>query len=211
MKNFKKILQWIIAVELLVAGFLVMSLFVPLPGDVEVKIVQSGSMEPSVPVGSIVTVVPKGSYSVGDIITFGKDNKKTIPTTHRIIGIEREEGSIRYVTKGDANEEKDNALVRHSEIIGSVAFTVPRVGYVIDFARTKNGFMFMVVIPALLIMLDEIINIFSVVKSTNSRQTTPAQERRKAIEKVAIGLPPQYSFKSPHTDGYSVVLRSMHT
>ena len=216
MKSAKKILQWIILAELVFAGVVAYSFFAPLPGKAEIKIVQSGSMEPSLPVGSVVAIVPRASYAVGDIITFGSDTKSKIPTTHRILSIEREDGSVRYVTKGDANEERDNNLVSHSEVIGGVVATVPRLGYMIDFARSKNGFTFMVVIPALLIMLDEIINIVMIMKGTQRRKdpviSKNAEHRKEAIARVSQGLPrEEQGTRSASLEGYSVILRKLQT
>ena len=181
--------------EIVVSAVLLIGLLVPLPGKVELKIVQSGSMEPRLPVGSVVVVVPSESYNVGDIITFGKDTRKKIPTTHRIVKIERENGSIRYVTKGDANEEADTGKTSYSAVIGRVVGTIPRLGYVLDFARSRRGFTFMVVIPALFVMLDEMITIFNTardLKGKNDKVATVKQspfitnEHKKTVRKQNI-------------------------
>lgn len=170
MKYLRPYAKYLLFIELALAAVLVVGLLVPLPGRVEVKIVQSGSMEPEIPVGAIVAIVPAAKYAVGDVITFGDDTVKRIPTTHRIVSIEREGGSTRYVTKGDANEEADNGRTSYSEVIGKVVLTVPRLGYVLDFARSKNGFMFMVVIPAALIVLDELITIAGALRGMRRRK-----------------------------------------
>lgn len=125
----------------------------------EVKVVQSGSMEPAIMTGGIVVVAPTNAYNVGDVITFGSDTRSSVPITHRVIEKTYEGRSATYLTKGDANEEADSAAVAHSAVIGEVVFTVPYVGYVIDFARTPLGFALLVGIPALLIILDEFANI----------------------------------------------------
>lgn len=120
------------------------------------KIVKSGSMEPEIPTGSLVVVKPAASYGKGDIITFGKDTKTDIPTTHRIIGINAD-GS--FVTKGDANEEQDANPAVRNEVIGKVIFSIPGAGYVLDFARTKLGFTLLIGIPAGLVILEELLTI----------------------------------------------------
>ncbi len=122
--------KWILAVEVVVAVVLLVGLLVPLPGKVELKIVQSGSMVPALPVGSVVAIVPSASYAVGDMITFGNDTRKRAPTTHRIVDIKRENGSVRYITKGDANEIPDIRPITENRIIGKSIFTVPKIGWV---------------------------------------------------------------------------------
>jgi signal peptidase len=164
---------WILAIEVVVVGLLVASFFVPFPGMGTLKVVLSGSMEPSVPVGSAVFILPADTYKVGDVITFHRTGSSMeLPVTHRIIGVERERGSVRYVTKGDANENTDQALVAYHEIIGRVVATVPRAGYVIEFARSREGFVAMVAIPATLVILSEVLTLISAV--TGKGGTTSA-------------------------------------
>lgn len=144
-----------IALVIGIAGLL-LGTMLPIPGSLEMKIVKSGSMEPEIPTGSLVVVKPAEAYIKGDIITFGKDTKTDIPTTHRIIAI-NPDGS--FVSKGDANEEADVNPVQRGEVIGKVIFSVPGAGYVLDFARTKLGFTLLIGIPAGLVILEELFTI----------------------------------------------------
>lgn len=144
-----------VALVIGIAGLL-LGTMLPIPGSLEIKIVKSGSMEPEIPTGSLVVVKPAASYGKGDIITFGKDTKTDIPTTHRIIAI-NPDGS--FVTKGDANEEQDQNPAARAEVIGKVIFSIPGAGYVLDFARTKLGFALLIGIPAGLVILEELLTI----------------------------------------------------
>ncbi len=156
MKIISTILYTIfIALIVGIAGLLLGSML-KVPGNIEVKIVKSGSMEPAIPTGSIVVVKPKGSYAIGDVITFGKDTKTDVPTTHRIIA-HNNDGT--YTVKGDANEEADPNPVERTTIIGKVVFHVPYVGYLLNFARQPIGFTLLIAIPAGLVILEEILAI----------------------------------------------------
>src|SRR3989344_2965513 len=94
---------YILFVTVVVAVALVIfASVIPIPGKLEIKIVQSGSMEPTIKTGSIVIIKPESLYKIGDIITFGKDSKTEVPTTHRIVADKAEDGVIFYQTKGDA-------------------------------------------------------------------------------------------------------------
>lgn len=127
---------------------------VPLFG-VEVKVVKSGSMEPKIPVGSLVMIHPAAEYHVGDVITFGADTKTQIPTTHRIVATEGEGSSQTFQTKGDANNAPDPKAVYLSGVHGKVFASVPYIGYVLAYARTPWGFGFLVGVPALMIVFEE--------------------------------------------------------
>lgn len=152
-----KTFYWVLILALVSIGALLMATMVPIPGNIEVKIVKSGSMEPTIPTGSVVLIRPEAAYAVGDIITFGEDNKRQIPTTHRIISVSNENGKEVFQTKGDANEVADPKPTQSNSVIGKVVFDVPRAGFILDFARTTLGFALLVGIPAGLIILDELL------------------------------------------------------
>ncbi len=138
---------------------LVVALF-PIQGNIQIKIVKSGSMEPTIHTGSIVVVKPSPVYQKGDIITFGPDTKKEIPITHRIIEVRGTDAQTRFFTKGDANEDKDMKEIASREVIGKVLFSVPYLGYVIDFARKPLGFFLLIIIPACIVIAEELITIW---------------------------------------------------
>lgn len=98
-------------------------------------IVLSGSMEPEIHTGAMVYVkeTDPAALAEGDIITFRIAGD--IPATHRIVEV-TEEG---FVTKGDANEHKDNGVVPHSSVIGKYLFSIPGMGYVVSFVQQPPG------------------------------------------------------------------------
>lgn len=159
-----------IAVMLGIAGLLLGSML-PIPGNIEIKIVKSGSMEPNIPTGSVVIVKPSYAYHTGDIITFGKDTQRDIPTTHRVIAVAGEGAGTTYTTKGDANEEQDGTQTPARDIIGKVVFALPYMGFVLDFARQPLGFALLIGVPAGLVILEELMTIFKEVgKSIQKRR-----------------------------------------
>lgn len=126
-------------------------------------IVQSGSMEPAIKTGSIIAVKPVENYKIGDIITFKRRGEKDL-TTHRIVEMRVEQGSPIYTTQGDANNAPDMREVKESEVTGKALFAVPYLGYAVDFAKKPVGFALLIIIPALLIIGDEIKKIIKEVK-----------------------------------------------
>jgi signal peptidase I len=138
-------------------------------------IVQSGSMAPALPAGAIVFTRADGYYGKGDIITF-PTSADTL-TTHRIHSVEfGSAGEPVFVTKGDANEEPDNFRVTSDKIVGQAFLHIPYLGYFADFVRTPKGFVILVVIPASIIVYEELKTIMRVI-----RQSFP--RRRESIQK----------------------------
>jgi signal peptidase len=94
--------------------------------------VQSPSMEPALPVGSLVVAVPVAAdlLRVGDIITFRRPDHPEQLVTHRIARVERHGGRTFFVTRGDANSAVDGWLVPATGSGLRYAFRVPYLGYV---------------------------------------------------------------------------------
>ena len=111
--------------------------------------VQTGSMVPVIPVGSLVLVHPDTAYSVGEIITF---NRGAITVTHRIHAIK----NGKYITKGDANKVADPELVNPSDIIGKDLLVIPYIGSFVDYLKTIPGFLIFVALPILIYISLEI-------------------------------------------------------
>jgi len=167
---FGKIIYGLLIVFLLLITGLFGASLLPIPGNYEVKIVKSGSMEPAIKTGGIVIVKPSDTYVVGDVIMFGKDTAREIPTTHRIAEAREEALGRVFVTKGDANEEVDPQVVPESSVIGKVVFSAPYAGFVFDFARQPLGFVLLVGVPAAAIILDELWKIFDEVRNIRRRK-----------------------------------------
>jgi signal peptidase len=154
-----KIIYWIfLGFVGIIAAALILSIL-PIPGNIKVLTVLSGSMEPTLGTGSVVLIKPMENYKIGDIVTFGPYSKTKPPTTHRIYEVKIVEGQTFYVTKGDANNASDQREIRKSDILGKVLLSVPWAGYAIEAARKPWGFLAIVLVPAAFIAWDEAIKI----------------------------------------------------
>ena len=128
-------------------------------------IVQSQSMESSLPLGCLVIVKSQPSYFTGDIITFSlKDSPNKGSLTHRIFKIIKWQGQTMFVTKGDANTTVDNQIISQDEIIGKVFYKIPYLGMFIYVSQTKIGSFFYIIAPVLLIIFIEVKNIMKALK-----------------------------------------------
>ena len=146
--------RWFLVAIALAATIIFFVFYRPtvLGGNTRYEPVLSGSMEPTLPVGSLVIISPVNpdSLKVGDIICYRFSD--TILITHRIVYITPEG----FETRGDANEEKDSKIAEKSQIVGSVAFSVPLIGYLGILMKTTLGFLMLLLVPATLIIGYEI-------------------------------------------------------
>lgn len=173
MKKTYKILEKIIyAIILLIAILLVWSIL-PVKNGPKIFVVLSGSMEPAMHTGSVVIIKPESQYKIGDIVTFGKNAKTQVPTTHRIISSRAVEGVMLFTTKGDANNGPDITEIRQSDIHGKALLSVPYIGYLVNFIRKPIGLIVVIVIPALFVIYDEIRKI--------RKEVTLIREKKKKV------------------------------
>ncbi len=95
----------------------------------------SGSMEPQIPVGSLVYVKASdfNNLSTGDVIAF---EAGASVVTHRIVSIDA--SNLLITTKGDANNAADFMPVAYTNVLGRVVFHIPLLG-VIAAALTETA------------------------------------------------------------------------
>ncbi|WP_218012454.1 signal peptidase I [Bacillus sp. AFS041924] len=100
----------------------------------QVYYVVSGSMEPTLPTGSIIIVkniTRETKLSLGDIITFKMPYNEDILVTHRINEVINENGQLVYRTKGDANMVQDPWIIERKSIVSVYSgVKLPVVGYI---------------------------------------------------------------------------------
>lgn len=167
--KISKILYYILSTFIvLIALLFVVSVF-PITGNYKILTVSSGSMEPAIYTGSMVVIKPANDYKIGDIITFNHPIKTETPVTHRIHDIKVEGGLPVYVTKGDANNSADIEGVAKKYVVGKVLFSVPYFGYLINFVKQPIGFILIIILPAAVIIYDEIRKIYGEVKSKKEK------------------------------------------
>jgi len=153
----------VIALVTCFACLLMMSAF-DIPGGIKLYTVQSGSMSPTIPTGSVIFSRTEPTYAVGDIITFKPESERQMKkpintTTHRITRIETNDQKTTYKTKGDANNAEDGFLVANDLVMGRCFLSLPFLGFPLSFAKTQTGLIVLIVIPATIIVYNELMNI----------------------------------------------------
>ncbi|MEM0243730.1 MAG: signal peptidase I [Zestosphaera sp.] len=92
-------------------------------------VVVSGSMSPALNVGDVAVINTRVSPSdvvEGDVIAFYLSRDLII---HRVVRVLNTSSGIKYLTKGDANENPDPFRVSQSALLGKYVFKIPLVGY----------------------------------------------------------------------------------
>ncbi|APX33547.1 signal peptidase I [Brachybacterium sp. P6-10-X1] len=95
----------------------------------QVMLFSSGSMEPTIPVGSaaLVRSIEAADVEEGDIVTVDRGAGE-LPVTHRVVAIDdADRADARLLTlRGDANEQDDPAPYEVTEV-SRVVFSVPGI------------------------------------------------------------------------------------
>ncbi|AGW40534.1 signal peptidase I [Leifsonia xyli subsp. cynodontis DSM 46306] len=117
------------------------------------EVVVSGSMEPALPVGSLVlaTETPGAELRPGDIVTVARPGGRGL-VTHRVVSTEFVDGRTSIVLKGDANASPDPEPYLVSSA-GKVVATLPVAGYVAAVMKTPLGIATIVVLVGVVIAL----------------------------------------------------------
>lgn len=157
-KTISSLFSWlVVAVVFLISLTLVLSRF-NTPINLRVFSVLSGSMEPEISTGDLVIAYPQPTYDVGQIVTIEVEGSGDT-VTHRIFEKNETNGTLEYLLKGDANDSPDSEPILHESIIGKVIFQIPVLGRVVNFAQSQLGFILLIIIPAVILVYSEILNI----------------------------------------------------
>jgi signal peptidase I len=121
----------------------------------QLKTVLSGSMEPTFKTGSIISVKPVGdttNLKEKDVITYMQQDQSLV--THRIIEVINQGNQVMYQTKGDNNADADTQPVLSQNVVAKyTGFTIPFIGYLMDFAKSSKGMAALLIIPGVLLLV----------------------------------------------------------
>lgn len=126
-------------------------LVIPRMAGYEVYEVVSGSMEPEIPVGSVVYVKYTAPEEVAEeeVIAFLSGSSVIV---HRVMQNKMVEG--KFVTKGDANAAEDLRTIPYSELIGRVEYHFPIVGRLMSLYTTRVGKIYLFLVAGCGVMLN---------------------------------------------------------
>ena len=137
-------------------------------------VVLSGSMEPTLPLGSVAMVEPRAATSIvaGDLLTFHHPERPGTLVTHRVTEATRlDNGLVSFKTKGDANNVEDKWAIMSPQVVGTVKFDVPYAGYAADKVRSPLGFLMVIAVPAIVLGVGEVRGIVRQVRTARRRRS----------------------------------------
>ena len=173
-KYISKVFSWfLLTILILVAGFLVYyvvaaNIYARKGEEFKPKFslytIVSPSMVPNINVYDVifdVRVDDLTKLKKGDVITFISSGylNEGMTVTHRIVDVINDEDGLKFRTKGDNNLVPDSALVEPGNVIGKTLFKIPQLGRVQSLLATKGGWLFLVLLPALGVIIYDIIKI----------------------------------------------------
>ena len=135
--------------------------------------VETGSMEPNVPVGSLIVIHEKEDYEVGDVVTYIDYRGWSI--THRVTNIDGDN----FTVKGDANKLSDPVFNRVA-IIGKMEYMFPNVGKVVRVLRSPVVIIILMCAFVLSFLLDwvRLLNNKPRVKTTIAQQKVDEKKNK---------------------------------
>ena len=148
----------------------------------------TGSMEPAIPVHSLVVVqqVDASQLAVGDVITFRSTNEALEGSlnTHRIVAVEGTGNDLRIRTKGDANAAEDTEQVAPQNVVGRVVFVCAWVGVLASLLSNPLLFFPLIVAPLAILLVVEMVKL---VRSTQEvAQAEDEAALRAAVEAIRL-------------------------
>ena len=148
--------------------------------------VMTGSMEPEIREDSLLVVkkTPPEDIAPGDVISFFSPDPmlEGAVNTHRVVRIERENGRIRFITKGDANMIEDTYPVDASALVGRVVFKSYGLGKAVSLLSNALVFGIIILLPLLVILL---MNLYRAVRIAADIAKKEEEEAvRKALEEI---------------------------
>lgn len=129
----------------------------------EVRLVVTSSMDgekqdeykiPTIPLNSLIMIKllnedERREVEIGDILTFKRADGRII--VHRLVDIETNGDYVRYITKGDKNNNVDPDILTPDDIEGIVVGVSPVSGKIVSLA--KQWFVWSVILIALAVVI----------------------------------------------------------
>lgn len=142
-------------IVLAAAGAISAAVLVPRVAGATPYAVQTGSMQPGLPPGSLAVVRPvqPDDVTVGTVVTYQLRSGDPTVATHRVVSIGVDtEGEYRFRTQGDANAAMDPEPVRPVQLKGALWYEVPYLGRVNEYVTGAERQVVMIAVVSGLLL-----------------------------------------------------------
>lgn len=123
-------------------------------------IVLTDSMYPEIVSGDLIIcrTVDAERVQKGDVIAFFDPvGNGTSIVTHRVVEVIEADNSLKFRTKGDANNAEDGALVPADSLVGIYKTRIPSAGDIAMFMQTTQGLIVCVIVPIIALVLYDVL------------------------------------------------------
>lgn len=195
-KYISTVVSWTMFVILIMIGVLLLYYFISIrlyatKGEAyepkfSIYAIVSESMEPNINKYDVIVNTKVNNIEdikINDVITFISTWKVTygMTITHRVVGTKRlDNGELCLVTRGDNNTQEDSTCVEEKNIIGLTKAVIPGLGKIRSFLSNKAAWLFAILIPALYIIVKDIIKIVGLSKDIKAEKLL---ENNSSLEK----------------------------
>jgi len=178
LKSRKNLFLWL-PIVLIATPYLLF--IVPQYLGLEAYIVESGSMAPEMPTGSVIYMqeIPADRIKTGDVIVFTPNDSRLDAerVTHRVTDTREGNYTVEFKTKGDANPSPDPGWTPSYKIEGKRAFSIPHLGYLIKASRSPLFITAFIILPSILLMKGQIETLLDQLKD-KKRERTPTADKK---------------------------------
>lgn len=164
-------------------------------------VVLSGSMDngsdDAIQIGDLIFVkdVDRNNLKVNDVVAF-MEGKYAV--THRIIKVNTAvDGSVTYITQGDANNTEDADPLIPENIIGKYSTKLSGAGNFVLFLQTTPGMLLFVGLPLILFIAYDVIRRSAMLKKEKLKQEQLKEELEKLKTDPGAVVAPKEVLKEP--------------
>ena len=174
----------LIAVSIFVLLTVVMTPAGQVPEVMGFSILQvlTGSMEPTIPEGSMLLIrrTDPQTLEEGDIISFYSPDPSLdgALNTHRIVGVDNSGEELRFTTKGDANFLEDQQYVEAQRIAGKVVYISPTLGKLVRLVSNPLVFGLVILLPLAAMLIANLI------KALRTAAALAREEKEAAVRQA---------------------------
>jgi signal peptidase len=121
------------ALLVLVVALAAAIIVIPLLVGGKALTVLTQSMEPGLPPGTLIVVrpTPVDEITIGQVLTYQIESGKPALISHRVISrINGLDGTTAFMTLGDNNDLADPNPVQEVQVVGTLWYSIPKLGYV---------------------------------------------------------------------------------
>lgn len=184
-KVLNRVMNGVSILMIAAAALILLNVVLTKPGEVpdvggySILRVITGSMEPELHTNSIILVhkVSPETVREGDVISFYSRDPSLLGAvnTHRVLGITRENGTLYYQTKGDANYIPDAYPANENDLIGVVVGSSYIFGVLVRLLSNPLIFFPVILVPLVILLVVNLRNAYL------SAKEIARQEEKAAI------------------------------